>query len=57
MGSSYWSGLIDWIKETAVKGGCLSETDIELFRVTDDPKEVADAIESHYRSAGSEHNF
>lgn len=57
MGSSYWSGLVDWIKHSAITTGCLSEVDLELFKITDDPKEVADAIEKHYRSDGGEHNF
>ncbi len=57
MGTSYWSGLVDWIRYTVVQMGCVSETDLDLFICTDDPKEVADRIERHYRLEHTEHNF
>ena len=44
VGSSFWSGLIDWLKESFVENGTISETDLELFRIIDDPSEVVDYI-------------
>src|SRR5699024_2104437 len=35
-GSKYWQGLIDWLRNTMLAEGCISESDFELFHVTDD---------------------
>lgn len=40
--SSYWGGLITWIKEQLLKERCISPEDLELFRVVDS---VDDAVE------------
>lgn len=39
-GTAYWSGLMDWLRDTAVAGGKLSEADFALAQLTDDPDEV-----------------
>ena len=57
MGSQYWSGLLDWLKDTVSARGCISKEDWALFRVTDDPVEVASGIEQHYRRDHTERNF
>ncbi|MCB1111459.1 MAG: TIGR00730 family Rossman fold protein [Chlamydiales bacterium] len=57
MGSSYWEGLIDWIKKTALEHGCISEDDLHLITITDDPCKVAEGIERHYQQAHIEKNF
>lgn len=49
MGAEYWSGLLEWVKATQLASGCISESDLDLFTVTDDPEEVARDIERHYR--------
>lgn len=57
MGVDYWRGLLDWIKGTVLANGCISDKDLELFQLTDDPEEVADGIERHYRIHQSQRNF
>lgn len=57
MGTTYWAGLFDWIRNTVVKMGCIHEEELHLLRFTDDPKEVADGIERHYRSDQTDLNF
>lgn len=57
MGSSYWKGLIDWIKQTMLAEGCIAVHDLNLIHLTDDPQEVADGIEKHYQRDHSEKNF
>ncbi|HAY36552.1 MAG TPA: TIGR00730 family Rossman fold protein, partial [Bacteroidetes bacterium] len=42
MGSSFWGGLIDWLKNTMLEAGNIAEKDLDLFRITDDPVEAAD---------------
>ncbi|MBI4081020.1 MAG: TIGR00730 family Rossman fold protein [Candidatus Lambdaproteobacteria bacterium] len=36
MGSGYWSGLIDWIRQHLVAEGLIAAADLDLFRVMDD---------------------
>ena len=48
MGTEYWSGLLEWIKNTLAAGGYINEDDQGLFLLTDDPDEaVAHIIERH----------
>ena len=47
-GKKYYSGLIEWIKNTLRKEKKISEKDLTLFKVTDDVDEVVDIIEKEY---------
>ena len=51
-GNEYWKGLIDWIKDTMLKDGCISDTDLSLFKVTDSPEETVDFIIGKCREQG-----
>ena len=44
-GSAYWSGLIDWIRDTMVAQGTVGPTDLDLLHVTDDVAEVIRVIQ------------
>ena len=57
MGTQYWEGLLDWIKEVVLGHECISPDDLNLITLTDDPIEVANGIERHYRRNRSEKNF
>ncbi|MBW8838742.1 MAG: TIGR00730 family Rossman fold protein [Gemmatimonadetes bacterium] len=39
-GRDYWRGLADWLKERVAGEGKISPEDLNLFLVTDDPKET-----------------
>jgi len=39
-GSEYWSGLRDWIRDTVLPQGKISEQDLDLVHITDDPEDV-----------------
>jgi uncharacterized protein (TIGR00730 family) len=45
-GSSYWVGLIDWIRSTMVENGTIAPTDLDLLHVTDDVAEVIAVIQA-----------
>jgi hypothetical protein len=47
VGTDYWSGLLDWIKDTLLKGKLISAEDIDLVRITDDPDEVVKIIKQN----------
>ena len=44
MGTDYWSGLIDWLKESMIKGGKINASDMDLLTCTDNPDEVVRII-------------
>ena len=47
IGCDYWSGLVDWIKQTVLAEGKSSPHDLDMFRVTDDlPEAVAIMVEA-----------
>nr|WP_245413049.1 TIGR00730 family Rossman fold protein [Arthrobacter celericrescens] len=41
LGVDFWSPMIEWIRETLVKEGMVSEKDLDLIQLVDDP---ADAV-------------
>jgi uncharacterized protein (TIGR00730 family) len=41
LGSSYWAGLLAWLRSEALPRGIVSERDLSLLRLTDDPGEAA----------------
>ncbi|HAF16595.1 MAG TPA: TIGR00730 family Rossman fold protein [Blastocatellia bacterium] len=43
-GSRYWAGLLDWIREFALKENKVSEADLHLLHLTDSPAEVVEII-------------
>ncbi len=52
VGSTFWSGLADWVKDRLVDEGMISPEDVELLRILDKPEQVVDAIFSHYEKRG-----
>ena len=57
MGSSYWSGLIDWMKNTMVAEKTINPSDLELFHLTDDPDEATSIIYNFYQNNQLRPNF
>jgi uncharacterized protein (TIGR00730 family) len=46
--NDYWSGFLDWLKNTALYHGFLSEGEYEMLRILDAPAEVIDAVKTWY---------
>ncbi len=44
VGSSFWNGLVDWIKEQLLGSGKIAEEDLFLFEVFDEVEEVVQHI-------------
>jgi len=55
-GSSYWEGLLNWIRDTALKEGKVSEQDLKLLHLTDSPAEVVKIIVDSQSSLGTENH-
>ena len=48
VGTGYWQGLLDWVRDVVVPSGRISPKDLELLHLTDDLAEVVEVIlESH----------
>ncbi len=57
VGSEFWGGLIDWVKNTMLKAGNISEKDLDLIKVVDTADEVVDILDSFYKSRSLSPNF
>lgn len=57
VGTSFWSGLIDWLKETVLEAGNISEKDFELYRLVDTPEEAVGHIKAFYDKYMVKQNF
>lgn len=40
VGTSYWQGLLDWLRDVAAPEGTISAEDVDLLHLTDDPAEA-----------------
>ena len=43
-GTAYWSGLVGWLRETALTHGAISAPDLDMFTLTDDVDEAVAAV-------------
>ena len=57
MGTSYWSGLFEWIKRTMLEHGNINKEDLDLFQMTDSSDEAVLIIKSFYEKYGLHPNF
>jgi len=57
MGAEFWSGLVEWLKNTMVKTGKIAAEDMDLFYVTDDPVDAADHIARFHEKRTMTPNF
>jgi uncharacterized protein (TIGR00730 family) len=57
VGTEFWSGLLDWVREKLLARGTVSPADLDLVTVTDDPAEavaaMVDAVEERRRRNGA----
>jgi uncharacterized protein (TIGR00730 family) len=47
VGTEYWRGMLDWLTATDLPAGTIDESDLEIFKVTDDPDEVVEMIRTY----------
>ncbi len=58
VGSEYWQGLIEWVKKVMLeKEHNISESDLNLFVILDEPKEVVKHIVDFYKKYTLKPNF
>jgi uncharacterized protein (TIGR00730 family) len=54
VGTSYWQGMIDWMRSTQLPAGAITEADLGLLKLTDDPDEVCRIIRTYVAKAHPE---
>ncbi|MBN3520899.1 TIGR00730 family Rossman fold protein [Algoriphagus lutimaris] len=48
VGKNYWTGLLDWIKNTILENNYINEEDLELFSIVEDATEAVKVIDDFY---------
>ena len=54
VGDAFWSGLLDWFRDTLVSQGTISADDMALVQVHNEPEAIVQAIFRHYESRSLE---
>ncbi len=57
VGTKFWSGLLDWFKDTLLENGLINASDLELFRVVDTADEAVAHIKAFYDKYSVSVNF
>ena len=57
VGSAYWNGFVDWIKNTMLTEGNISPEDLDLFTIVDTADEVVKIINDFYTKYSLKPNF
>ncbi|CAZ98626.1 TIGR00730 family Rossman fold protein [Zobellia galactanivorans] len=57
VGSEFWTGLIDWIKNTMLGVKNISPNDLDLIKIADTEDEVVDIIDAFYKGRNLSPNF
>lgn len=57
VGSEFWTGLMDWVKEIMLKEGNISPEDLTLMQIVDTPEEVVEIIDAFYKGHALSPNF
>jgi uncharacterized protein (TIGR00730 family) len=52
MGTSFWTGLLDWMRSQQLGNGLISPEDLDLVQVIDEPAKVVEAIFDFYQNRG-----
>jgi hypothetical protein len=53
-GSSYWTPLLDWVRDRLLPEGMVSPEDLELLTVTDDPASAVACVLDRYNERATE---
>lgn len=54
MHSGFWKELVDWFRNVMASEGTISNKDLDLFLLVDEPQQVLDAIKNFYKANGLE---
>jgi uncharacterized protein (TIGR00730 family) len=46
VGTSFWQGLLDWIRDRLLADRRISEKDLDIFQVLDDPEQIVEIVQN-----------
>ena len=49
VGTAYWRGLIEWLRDTMLPAGAINAEDLALLKLTDDPAEACRLVTAYLR--------
>ena len=52
VGSEFWRGLLEWMRDTLAPAGTIGAADVELMQIIDEPAAIVEAIFSFYEGRG-----
>jgi len=52
VGSGYWAGMFDWLRDRVAAEGNIAPDDLEIMQISDDPEEVASIVWEAARKQG-----
>ena len=44
-GIAYWSPLVDWLRDSMLSRGCISDVDLDRFELLDDPTDITETLD------------
>lgn len=57
VGTDFWKGLLDWVKNTMLEAGNISPRDLDLIQLVDTEDEVVEIIDAFYKGRNLSPNF
>jgi uncharacterized protein (TIGR00730 family) len=51
VGVEFWQGLVQWLQDTLLEAGTISEKDLYLFKVVDEVERIPQEIREYYQDA------
>ena len=57
VGTKFWGGLVDWIKNTLLTEGNISPKDLDLIHVVDTADEAVEILNNFYKESELSPNF
>lgn len=52
VGKDYWKGMMEWIKNVCLTEDMIEKKDLNVFKLSDDPKEMIEFVDKFYNKAG-----
>jgi len=52
VGRDFWKGLMGWLRTRCLKLGAISEEDLNIFAILDDPKKILSFVNDFYANTG-----
>ncbi|MBV8467506.1 MAG: TIGR00730 family Rossman fold protein, partial [Burkholderiales bacterium] len=52
VGASFWSGMLDWFRQTLLTERMINPEDLDLMQIIDEPRAIVDSIFKFYETRG-----